>query len=360
MGHTSLVVFFGAGASKAFADIPTMQEMVPLFEEEIKPDTEMYNLYSDIREKISETFPDRLDLEAVFSVLNGVAGGFTLKDHGFHVAYEASRLKASVSEGPAPETLVIAKRLQQEFERFIMEKCEIQKERIANLVKLYSKFSMTLDDTDEHGRHSRARVREDWAFYTTNYDLCIEKACEELKIGIDNHFHHRDPPNRRVFSPNRTNPRPGGGDYFQIGKLHGSISWWRLHNGMLIDVPEASMPARDRPEERLMIYPIEEKTLYELPYIELINFFQQDLQKAANWLFIGYRFNDPYLLRVIEYCSDENKKVGIVHPDANSLKEIKLNNVRGTVEPFSELFRDDNTLLKKIGDWLKGPSFPIL
>ena len=49
----------------------------------------MYNLYSDIREKISETFPDRLDLEAVFSVLNGVAGGFTLKDHGFHVAYRS-------------------------------------------------------------------------------------------------------------------------------------------------------------------------------------------------------------------------------------------------------------------------------
>ena len=104
-----------------------------------------------------------------------------------------------------------------------------------------------------------------------------------------------------------------------------------------------------------MLYPIEEKAMYDEPYIVLINSFREDLRLAPAWLFVGYRFNDPFLLRVIEYCSDTSKRIGIIHPEAEGIIRSRLGNVHGQKKAFPRRFANDDTLLREISTWLKPP-----
>jgi hypothetical protein len=106
-----LLIFLGAGACKAFADIPTMKEMVSLFKDTLKSESQLDTLYSEIADSLKETYPDRLDLEAVFSVVDGISKKRTFKDMGFHATYEAKRLKALPSEPCSPETVNLATQL---------------------------------------------------------------------------------------------------------------------------------------------------------------------------------------------------------------------------------------------------------
>jgi hypothetical protein len=141
------------------------------------------------------------------------------------------------------------------------------------------------------------------------------------------------------------------GDKLKIVKLHGSLSWHRREDGLQLEYPEG-VPTRDKTKGRVMIYPIEEKAMYEEPYIILINHFRQDLRKAPRWLFIGYRFNDPFLLRIMEYSSDNKKRIAVLHPQAAKLIETRLKDVNGAKSPFEKRFGDDAVLLGEIGNWL--------
>jgi hypothetical protein len=80
---TDPLFFFGAGSSARFG-IPTMKEMVRQFKEELtkqsgKDFEEEVQLYAGVEQVLREGF-DRVDLEAVFSVIYGIAGGLTPKE----------------------------------------------------------------------------------------------------------------------------------------------------------------------------------------------------------------------------------------------------------------------------------------
>jgi hypothetical protein len=365
-----VLVFFGAGSSKAFANIPTMQEMVPLFDERLrKENSQITNLYYSVRQLIESCYPDRVDIEAICSVLSGIAEGRTVDDHGFHAAYEARRLLGGrVSGGRQPtEIQDTAKVLLHKLQEFVASSCEIEESFKKNLVALYSKFTSILPPQITYPRPSAgqeipycrdhpAYYSPSWAFYTTNYDLCIETVCREARIEVVNGFRYDKGRDRRIFDPetlSRHNSITGKSeDFFKIIKLHGSISWYRLASGLMVDYPEG-MPTRDRPQGRLMLYPIEEKAMYEEPYLVLLNCFREDLRKARKWLFIGYRFNDSIFRRMIEYCSESNKSVGVVHPEADEIIRTRLTNVQAPITPFQKKFADDDQLFTEIGNWVR-------
>jgi len=340
-----LLIFFGAGASKAFADIPTMKDMVPLFENELKGEPEMLYLYSEIVGSLKEVCPDRLDLEAVFSTLHGIANGRTVKDLGFHATFEAKRLGVFSVPPPSPETQRIGQRLLKKFEDFVTSECEIRPISEENLFKLYSRFSELLPagakDKKLYAGHN-IWFSPEWAIYTTNYDLCIETVCREAGIEINRGSVYDSRFDRRILRPDVLKA-----EGFKIVKLHGSLSWYRRQDDVEVEYPEGA-PTRgteaQRIRERVMLYPIEEKAMYEEPYIVLISHFRQDLKTAPKWLFIGYRFNDPFLLRIIEYCSNNEKRVGVLHPEAQMLIQERLTNVRGTKTPFEGRFEEDSLL----------------
>jgi len=88
------LVFFGAGASRAF-EIPTMREMVTAFENGIKEsEPDLFTYYSEIKKILIETFgSNSIDIEAMFSVLEGISRNLESKDLGHFAFYYISKKK---------------------------------------------------------------------------------------------------------------------------------------------------------------------------------------------------------------------------------------------------------------------------
>jgi len=361
----SIIVFLGAGSSKAFADIPTMKEMVPLFQEEIRSSSS-FPLYSDIVDTLKEIHPTGVDLEAVFSVLNGIVQKRTLRDAGSFVAYRVRKAGVPVDQPFADEPNDFKQQLKEkytkgqeamelfrEFQAFVNSKCEVQQTKEEGLLKLYSRFSDMLPSgakAYKTRRELKLWYARDWAFYTTNYDLCVETICRQAEITLNRGVRFDQASARNILQPEILDV-----DEFKIVKLHGSISWYRRADEKMVEYPDGK-PTRPSEagaiKESVMLYPIEEKAMYEEPYVILLNIFRKDLRNAPKWLFIGYSFNDPVLLRIIEYCSDDAKKIAIVHPEASRLLATKLQGVRGSKAVFERKFGDD-TLMGELGSFLR-------
>lgn len=302
---------------------------------------------------MKEAYPERLDLEAVFSVLNGVAKGRTIKDLGFYATFLAKQCGVSFSN-PLQSMQDVAQRLLKKYEEFVIRECEIKPDNEDNLMKLYQKLSGILETQNRQSKpykDGKIWFSPTWAIYTTNYDLSIETTCREAEIELNRGSYYEPATQRHVLKPEMLQ-----GDKFKIIKLHGSLSWYRREDGLMVEYPDGK-PSREteatRIKERLMIYPIEEKAMYEDPYLSLLNSFRDDLGYSPKWLFIGYRFNDPFLLRIIEYSSRAEKQIAIVHPDAEKLKTEKLSQVSGTISTLSGKFGFNESLFENIQNWVK-------
>lgn len=151
--------------------------------------------------------------------------------------------------------------------------------------------------------------------FTPNYDLAFENACEKLGISYNNGFRGT---HIRKFDPDtflnetyiRSNTNKGNkvGNYLNIYKLHGSISW-RTNNNIedlygivelqLDDLFEKTM----FDSSSLMIYPLQAKKSYslDLPYSELFRSFAKSLIENQNTLVImGYSFLDEHINDIIK------------------------------------------------------------
>ncbi len=121
----SNLVFFGAGASRAF-DIPTMQEMVTDFEKRIKEsEPKLFAYYSEIKKTLSDTFgSSSVDIEAMFSVLEGISRNLESKDLGNFAFYYISKI---ASTKPFDSNDVkSAKKLLEKLKIYIKDSCTIK------------------------------------------------------------------------------------------------------------------------------------------------------------------------------------------------------------------------------------------
>jgi hypothetical protein len=103
------LIFLGAGASKAFAEIPTMKEMITDFEKQLpSQDPAFYKLYRDILDSLKGIYPEGLDLEAILSVLNGISKGRAAKELSFYSSYWAKKAGLDPLKGPAADLQGVA------------------------------------------------------------------------------------------------------------------------------------------------------------------------------------------------------------------------------------------------------------
>jgi len=349
-----ILIFLGAGASKAFADIPTMKEMVTLLEKGLtSEDTALRELYRDIVDSLKGTSEDHLDLEAVLSVLNGISKGRTLKELGFYSTYWTKKQGLDPSKGPDDDLKALANKLRDFLEKSINSYCEIKPKVKSGLFGIYSKFSEILPAQDKHGpkKHDGRDFWESnrWAIYTTNYDLSIETICRDAGLALNKGVEIDQQHDLRVVHPEKL-----AEENFKIVKLHGSISWYLRNDGLIAEYPEGKPTSQweaEKLREQIMLYPVEEKAMYEEPYIILLNQFRFDLKRSPKWLFIGYSFNDPFLLRIIEYCSDSAKRMIVIHPSASGLRTNRLGSVKASVITSEKRFGDE-TLWGELGNWL--------
>jgi hypothetical protein len=174
--------------------------------------------------------------------------------------------------------------------------------------KILNKCSdfLTIDNISAHEtflhRLSRRRVRDQrLRIFTTNYDLCFERAAANIGCVAIDGFSFMAP---RQYDPRYFDydiirrPRFGedNGNYlegvFLLYKLHGSVNWEKTTDGSIIE------KEKPEPEKACFIYPASGKyqQSYNQPFIESISQYLATIREPNTCLLVvGFGFNDNHI-----------------------------------------------------------------
>jgi len=168
-------------------------------------------------------------------------------------------------------------------------------------------------------RLSRRRVRDQrLQVFTTNYDLCFERAARELGgVALDGFS---------FTAPRRYDPRffaydiirrPRSGDdlgnylegVFLLYKLHGSVNWARGEDGT---IHEKDKPT---PDEACLIYPASGKyqQSYVQPHLESMAQYLAAVREPNTCLLaVGFGFNDEHLAEPLLAAVQSNPHLRLI------------------------------------------------
>ncbi|MFN3408991.1 MAG: SIR2 family protein [Limisphaerales bacterium] len=192
-------------------------------------------------------------------------------------------------------------------------------------------------------RLSRRRSRDRrLKLFTTNYDLCFERAASAIGgVAIDG-FSFMAP---RRYDPRYFDydivrrPRSGEshGNYLEgvvlLYKLHGSVNWEAREGGIF----EAASPA---PERACLIYPASGKyqQSYSQPYLESISQYLAALREPNTCvLVVGFGFNDDHLSEPLLSAVRSNPHLRLIVVDPNLEDKATANDLNRFQAQFLEL-----------------------
>lgn len=182
-------------------------------------------------------------------------------------------------------------------------------------------------------RLSRRRARDPrLKIFTTNYDVCFERAASALGNVVLDGFSFGWP---RIYDPRFFSydivRRPHGGQdtpNFLEGvcllyKLHGSVSWDRTPEGNIVEVasPEAATAC--------LIYPAKGKyqQSYTQPYLESMAQFLSAVREPNTCLLIaGFGFNDAHLAEPVLSAARSNPHLRILIVDRSAKERFEGEN----------------------------------
>jgi hypothetical protein len=179
-------------------------------------------------------------------------------------------------------------------------------------------------------RLARRRARDQrLRVFTTNYDLCFERAARELGgVALDGFS---------FTAPRRYDPRffaydiirrPRSGDdlgnylegVFLLYKLHGSVNWARGEDGT---IHEKDKPT---PEEACLIYPASGKyqQSYVQPHLESMAQYLAAVREPNTCLLaIGFGFNDDHLAEPLLAAAQSNPHLRLIIVDPGADEKAK-------------------------------------
>lgn len=346
---SDVLFFFGAGASAPFG-IPTMKEFVVDFEADLKENgtEEERNLYTKIKSTLSKRLGKEVDLEAVFTVIDGYMN-FNFERLGLLSLYCFDNYISKMKKIPSPSydaEVEICESLRDKFQNFVRNKCAIPDESFGKIRLAYrdffNRFALELkaDGVQSHRRFSWCNQ---WTLFTTNYDTSLEYYWRQVvNWSIDTGFTHDSTRGVDVLDSRRF---LDVGTALKLLKLHGSISW-RIEKGTNLVTEETTLGGRSLMGRRfvgeMMIYPIAEKELYLDPYISMLLRLNRELRSKSVWVVIGYSFNDPIIREIFTRNSNQDKHLILVHPHASDVKADRLNRIKGKVITMKEKFGLDH------------------
>jgi hypothetical protein len=212
----------------------------------------------------------------------------------------------------------VIKEFVKEANKKILEKCSF----------VTDGTNLTNHETFLH-RLSRRKVRDSrLKVFTTNYDLCFERAAGKNGSVVIDGFSFSQP---RIYDPRYfcydivRRPRTGEdlGNYLegviQLFKLHGSVNWERNDNG---EVFENMKPD---PEKACLIYPASGKyqQSYIQPHLELVAQYLSTLREPNTCLLVaGFGFNDEHLSEPILSAVKSNPHLRLIVADHNAEKNL--------------------------------------
>lgn len=348
-----LVWFFGAGASASFG-IPTMQQLVSDFESELKlgGSVQEIAMYEDIRKFLDQTLARPADLEAVFSVVDSILN-FSPDRIGVAALYQARRLYSRDAEKfitpqtaadltPLKAQVTVAAVLRHRFEEFVQRKCEIPDGATAKIERAYETLFNMLGSrlTGFNQTGARGKAYYGWPMFTTNYDAVLEYYWTEYFRAPLNTGFSQDSVSKMLLS----NPSVFQNGGLRLFKLHGSLTWFMdpaLGLTEQLVVPKSMKKwTSSKFTEQAILYPIEEKELYEEPYLTMFQYLNRELASNTNWLVIGYSFGDKIIRDIFVRNSVPSTRLVILHPHKDQV-EPRLAGFRGRLGVLEKRFGPD-------------------
>lgn len=312
----AFLLFLGAGSSAPYK-IPTMMEMTDGFERTLSG--KYAKLYSNIKNALI-TYKARIDIETMFTVIDGIASRKSLKDFGPYVHYLHQKFEDDL---PSEEEQKIAVVLKVWLENYIKKVCESPLSP-KEFRKLFEDTFVPIFTTFGKKRtpYNQTSLSIDWKAFTTNYDTIFENFWSGAMVPED-FFDRKGSSDFSFFNSNKKLNDPS------FVKLHGSIDWIKDKTGEIIKSPKSKIEMHRDVEGEVMIFPIQEKHLYLHPWITLFSALKDGLHNCNVWIVVGYSFNDEFILNSFKEKFTGNKLLYIIGPDS-------LN----TVKKFSEFNRN--------------------
>jgi hypothetical protein len=357
-----VVFFFGAGASAPFG-IPTMKQLVHLFETDLQSFAEataelglpghptplgheIQQMYKEIKKSLETKLPNKtIDLEAIFTVINGIID-YKLENLGPMSLYAISALRQNLAN---QNQKLICLGLREQFEDFIKLKCSLPeipfpRTRLGEVYQdFFNRFALILPSANTFVRKGNYCWSDRWTLFTTNYDLCLEyywydRACSGIDLAFEDDRSRRT---RRMVPSKHLSESIG----IRLCKLHGSVNWQiDRETGDIIEQDMAlgeSLLGRQYAGE-MMIYPVAEKQLYLDPYISMLLRLNRELEQKRIWVVIGYSFNDPIIQTIFLKKSTPDKHLVLLHPDAQKIYGTQLHEFRGKKSLINRRFGLDD------------------
>jgi len=326
-----------------------MQEMVEEFEREL-PKTgaeDGTKLYQDVRGFLHANLGRRVDLEAVFSVIDSIINwsvdriGPAAIYHSLGMA-DSNTLKALANQElrkllpPSKEIVDYAIQLRERFERFTRAKCEIPEESLGKIEETYEQLFKYFGDRIG-GQSYGGRLIGDWSIFTTNYDPALEHYWVDFaKVPLNTGFQYDDVAGMKVSNTDLF--RNQG---LKLLKLHGSITWL---NDPEYGLTEQRIIPRDMKKAtgsrflgQVMLYPIEEKELYFEPYLSMFQQLNRQLASTQMWVVIGYSFADRFIREIFVHNSRKGTRMVLLHPHAKDVSS-RLSGFRGRLDLLQTKF----------------------
>lgn len=298
----NLSFLIGAGCSSNVVDgnetgIPGMSALYKLF-------FEQYPDFSVVETKVNGMFES--NLEKMLEVMGAI-----------HVSNQVKEIDSAIEDKMASVRLFLRKQIASGLDS--VEVKEIYK-------TFYSKITQRTRKTPV-------------SVFTTNYDLFSEIALDELGFQYNNGFSGTY---KRKFNPLsygytyvenmnlNKNVWERVPSFFNLVKLHGSISWTR-RNGEIWERDYADIVD----EDTVMIYPtpLKDRTTLMTPYSDLFRTMENRIvQKNSVLIVLGYSFSDDHINRVIlNGLSIPSFRLVVFGNGENIQKLVKLGDSRITV-----------------------------
>ena len=179
--------------------------------------------------------------------------------------------------------------------------------------------------------------------FTTNYDLCFERAAALQNLIVVDGFSFSQP---RTFNPlyfgydivRRSRLTEEHGDYlegvFHLLKLHGSVNWEYI-DGVIQEKKDPE------PDKACLIYPARGKyqQSYLQPHLELVSQFFSSLREPNTCLIVaGFGFNDDHLSEPILAAVKSNPHLKLIVFDYCAENSTNGNNEKAS-RYWRELFK---------------------
>jgi hypothetical protein len=316
-----MVLFLGAGASRAIGFPTTSEFMENLAQELNNRDTFLGEMLAYYRE-----LPNVKDIEHVLEILDAL---ITCDSNPYaHSLFDSVQpiIRMTKHEVSWGEYLKLCKKLKDYIITELYRQYEFDPSKVELLHKTYDKLLNMLAGGNELHQLD---------IFTTNYDRSIEEysmtarpeQIELMDVELIDGFPYDERRKGGFWNPEEYQTKSDP-DTLQLRlfKLHGSLDWRETYSGEFesVKAEERCLGTR-RYRRNVLIYPTQKGLEVEEPFETLHRFFKEISSNCRFLTVVGFSFRDQRINAILLSNLRENNKQKLVVVSPNAKKDITTN-----------------------------------